>query len=87
MREQNRTFEEVAHEAGVSVRTVYNAADGLNCNRGTRKLIAAALDKDIGDLWPPAPASQLPTAEPAQSLAPAEAISANSAVIREIRYE
>lgn len=39
--------EEVATTAGVSVRTIYNAADGINSNRGTRKLIAAALDTSV----------------------------------------
>ncbi len=58
MREQQRTFEQVAADAGVSVRTVYNAADGINSNRSTRKLIAAALGKDVDYLWPPqAPSS------------------------------
>lgn len=52
MREQNRTFEQVAADAGVSVRTVYNAADGIKSNRSTRKLIAAALGKDVDYLWP-----------------------------------
>lgn len=52
MREQERTFEEVAVEAGVSVRTLYNAADGRKSNRSTRKLIAAALGKEVRELWP-----------------------------------
>lgn len=56
MREQERTFEQVAAEAGVSVRTVYNAADGRNSNKGTRKLIAAVLKKEVEYLWPPTPA-------------------------------
>ncbi len=52
MRERGVTFEQVAASAGVSVRTVYNAADGLNSNRGTRKLIALALGCPVEDLWP-----------------------------------
>lgn len=64
MRERGVTFEQVAASAGVSVRTVYNAADGLNSNRGTRKLIALALGCPVEELWPtPAP---LPDSTPAQ---------------------
>lgn len=68
MQEQGRTFEEVAIAAGVSVRTVYNAADGINSNRGTRKLIAAALDTSVEALWP------IPTSVPSCPPAPAEAV-------------
>lgn len=51
MREQNRTFDEVAAEADIAVRTLYNAADGLNCNRSTRRLIASALGKSVEEIW------------------------------------
>lgn len=66
MREQNRTFDDVAADADISVRTLYNAADGMNCNRSTKRLIASALNKSVEDVWPdeepdppalPAPAS------------------------------
>lgn len=52
MREQNRTFDEVAAEADVSVRTLYNAAGGMNCNRSTKRLIATALRASVEEVWP-----------------------------------